>query len=492
MDEQFDILFTARVLSDFPTYCNEIKHLPLPQFHVDSVNLIVKNRYCLVEFPVGHFKTTTYTQNYGEWRAIGQKNQDICLVSSSLDQSIGFLDKIKTDFEAYPFLNQFVPKDASSTWKSDKLKLVNGSVIYVKPFNASARGIQTDWLIFDDILRDDKISDEDTIDIFYSIFFERVQLKKGQILIVGTPQSETDLYQTLKRRPNWVCLKHHALQYDSNGNPCGTLLPEKFTIERLLEIKEEIGERRFNREYQCETMSDTERVIPMNQINNAVDNHLDFDLKTGGRVFIGADLAMSASPKGDFSVFIVVDFVPTFTKTTDIVGGGTVTEVVKNAIVVKKMVREKGLQPSQQTSMLEQLALLYHPERIIVDESQWGVTVIQELRNKGYPAIGEGFHPKNRDRLITQLIMRFNTGNVVLPHSTNSNYYTDILIGELSRLTMLRTPRGSTSYGTRSGHDDSIIALSLATSQIQVSSSLMKSIIAMGKKRDDIKRGFHL
>jgi len=83
---------------------------------------------------------------------------------------------------------------------------------------------------------------------------------------------------------------------------------------------------------------------------------------------------------------------------------------------------------------------------------------------------GARFTPTNRMDMIISLLAALEGRRLIIPRSPNCGFTTkntDELIHELSSLIPVKTPSGTPTYKTVSKHDDCVMSLCLATSQLR-------------------------
>jgi len=71
-------------------------------------------------------------------------------------------------------VNRIIRRKSVDIEETERIyKTTNGNYLYVKPFNDSARGMQPNYIIYDDILRieDSNTTAEDKEEIFWSVFY---------------------------------------------------------------------------------------------------------------------------------------------------------------------------------------------------------------------------------------------------------------------------------------------------------------------------------
>lgn len=472
-----DLLTFSKELLEY----HKIKIFDFGDFHKEVTDVILRNRYVAIQLPVGHLKTTLVSLCYPIWKLFSEENHEICLVSATLELSMDNLEKIQYFIENTPWLKNLAPEDRSFTWNRTQLVTTNHNKCYVRAFRPSARGIQPNEIIYDDILREADISMEDIKDIFWHIFFPRGQTKMCKHIIVGTPISNDDLFVELDNKPDWAKLKYPAIITENGVEK--PLWKERFTLQELHSIKENMGQYRFNREYLCNPAAAGSGFYPAELVLNTTDDNLSFSYSTKGRVFIGADFAMSDSPSGDYNVFTVIDAIndPFIKKYR--YNNADYHVAVSNPVIIRHIERYKG--STGQVSKLENLYNTFHPEKIIVDSSSFGQRFAQELRSLGLPVDAQDFRPANRNNLLINLRRLFETDDpllkparLIIPTSQNDFTYskTKILIQELSGFVETKTPAGTIVLSSKTEHDDTVMSLALAVKDISSPKKMMETL----------------
>jgi len=477
---------------NFPGFVNEIIYKEsgwvLADFHKELMNIVsnnIDNRYVTFMLPRGHLKTWLFSICYPIWRMVIEKNFETVLVSSSIEQSMKTLGITQQLIKDIPSLKFLIPNGREDKWNQHQLNTSNRNQYYVKPFNSTGRGIHVNLAIFDDLLREGDISPDQIKDIFWNVFYPTVQNKKGQDLFIGTPQTPDDLLmelQTKEKFSDWKRRRMSAVILDDKGNWLRPLWKENFTLKELESIREKMGPYRFSREYMCMPETIGSRPFPMETILDCCDDNLKFNYKTEGQVFIGCDLASSTGKYGDYSVYIVVDVINgTYEKKTKRKDGTLEKTIINNPIIIKRMERYKGLLPQVQRERIKLLYESYRDKasRVVVDESQWGASMITDLQREFVPAVGEDFQSKHRREMIVNLRRIFDERRIIIPTSNEDFTYnqTKFLIEELSKMRLRQTAKGNETYQVISGHDDCIMALALAVKSALLMRGMPSKII---------------
>lgn len=490
----------VRATGDFIFFCENIvpelfKNQPLSKFHRELALLPLTHRWLGIIIPVGHLKTTIFSKAYALWRLSRESGIEVCLVSSSIQQSMKILKEIQELFETNEFLKRYVPTDRDVSWNRTNLATTNHNKLYVKPFNSSVRGIHPDYLIFDDLLRETEMSMDKVKDIFWGPFFTRGMTDKARIIVVGTPQTADDLYAELEERmqqkKGWHVVRLPAVITNAQGTWLEPLWRERYSLEELRNIMDNMGEYRFKREYLCNPLASGASLYPAELVANCCDSKFLFSYQTGGTSYIGCDFAMSIASTGDYNVFTVVDCVEGLLKRKITVGGVEHDVVVKNPIIVKNITRYRGA--SGHAERVKMLYDAYHPAKVICDISTFGAKIVQEIREFGIPTEAQDFQRTSRNELLVNLRRLMETDDpinnpprLLIPTSQSDQTFnlTRDLILELQGFEQAKSDAGITTFKTSLSHDDTVMSLAMAVKNAGSRRGMMMDFI---KTSDDLQ-----
>ena len=467
---------------------NKIKVFDFGDFHKEMIHIALSNRYTAFMLPVGHLKTTLLSICYPIWRMYTRTGYEMCLVSSTLSQSVKILSQVQNLIENTPWLKKaLVPDNRSDSWSKTQLTTKNGNILYVRPFNPSSRGIQPNEIIYDDILRESDVSMDQIKDIFWRIFYPRGQVKNCKHVIVGTPMSDDDLLFEIKKKAEdeglWTFMTYPAVISDEKGNQ-KALWPDGFPMHKLNEIKRDMGQYRFSQEYMCKPATAGEGFYRQDLVLNSSDDDFGFTYNTQGSVYIGADFAMSEAPTGDYNVFTVVDCIPGEVTRRVRIEGKYASIKIKNPVIIKHIERYKG--SVGQVRRIKALVDLYHPLKVITDVSTFGHRFTQELREQGVSVDGQDFHRANRNHLLVNLRRLIETEDfvgspprLIIPTSEKDGTFntTKQLLRELSGF--IETTTQSKEMKTIASvldHDDTVMSLALAVKDVASARPTMENV----------------
>ena len=369
------------------------------------------------------------------------------IFSFSQDQAIKFLQEVKNEIETNPKLAHLRP-ERKDVWSKMEIKLANGSIIRARGWGVAVRGAHPSWAVCDDVLTDESIYSEVTrnkqIDYFFSAVTPMV-IPKGQIIVVGTPFHNEDLYRRLQENKAYFFKKFAAI--DDNGK---ALWPSRYSKDMLDARKEEVGSTRFTREYLCVPISDESSLFPEKILRECYDeqhtmpNSMTPELEGQLEIYTGVDLAMSASIGADYTVVTTIGM-----------------DQFKNRFILD-IQRKKGLQMSEQLKLIEQVYYNFRPRKILIEDNNFQRVFRDEMvRRTDLPV--EGFTTTGRKKNsleegIPSMQILFENRKIVIPRKTERDRrLSDILVNELKCFTYVE--------GKLQGlgaHDDTVMSLWIA------------------------------
>lgn len=224
------------------------------------------------------------------------------------------LKKVKAEVRDNPILNKYLyPQNATDgVWASESVACKNGAEITLSSFRTSNRGPHPAWITVDDFLDRSAMYSKEQREAFKESFNAEIQnmiLPQGQILMVGTPFHERDLYYEVKQDPNWRVFEYPAVFPDGS-----VLYANRYSFESLKAKRLSLGPLIFSREILVRPISDSTSIFPWAIIEKAfvgmkdyvlVQNRASFPIKFR-KVAIGVDWALSATVGADYTEMTVL------------------------------------------------------------------------------------------------------------------------------------------------------------------------------------------
>ncbi|RLC33675.1 hypothetical protein DRH14_04475 [Candidatus Shapirobacteria bacterium] len=281
--------------------------------------------------------------------------------------------------------------------------------------------------------------------------------------------------------------QYHSKHYQAvlDWDTKKVLWPEYYSWDRLMERRAEIGTLAFDQEYQCMPVDESSSLFPFSLVSNCFDPSSrlvpfydpTYDCKICGmsfyseekvrehierthaltpeghyrkplKVFIGVDLAISATAEADFTVFLTLGL--------DEYGNRYILDLF----------REKGLKYNQQLEKLRELNLRYHPIYIYIESNQFQKVIADMARDLTDMPIREFVTGRKKSHLeegVPGLRVLFENRKIKIPRGDdNSVEKTQVLVRELQ------------AFGFREGkvqgigeHDDTVMALYIANEAVK-------------------------
>lgn len=445
--------FTLTVLPDFE----------MNWHHIEWGNLLQTYQNLGIIAARDHSKSYTFSKAYPLWklyryRRAGNPNftskvsKDLSYSRSGVliasDYTLGetLLGFVKEEIEDNPILKDVLYPTGNETWGKSQLKTKNGSTIRIKSAEGRLRGLHPTYIIIDDFLTDSVIysskARKSYNDIFFSIIMNMI-VPGGQIIVVGTPFHEEDLYETLKTKSSWKVFTYPAIF------PNGELLWEnRYDYKSLLRKREELGSLIFSREILCKPVSSESSIFPYSIVKQAyigmenytlVPNIYSFPRKFE-KVVVGSDFAISSSVGSDATSFVVIG-------------------VEQNIYWLIHIFLGKGLTYDQQMAILKNINYSFHPDYIMIETNQFQKIFYQMCMDAGLPVLAHntGIDKYSLTEGLPALAVLFEQNRVRIPRGDQKSIdLTDILASELSSYAF---DDSSNSIVSVLGHGDIAMAL---------------------------------
>jgi len=411
----------------------------LKPFHREWIKMLFQNDRIAISAPTGFGKTTVFGIGYPLFVAFFKKKSISAIVSKTIrTQSADILDQIKHHIEDNEILRKLMPENANLTWSKDRLACTNGSQIIYSSYTQNIRGLQLDYCFCDEVA-----TYVDEI-IFYRDVATRVNSKKGKLACVSTPVNTTDLLAQLMMNREYVSASYPAIVKGES------IWPEKYSVEFLEKLRRELGESNFQKNYMVNPRAESESpIFKLRDIEDCYDTKLKFKGEPSGfgQIFIGADFAISSGPRADYDAYTIIEKV------------GDVSTVIWAE-------RQRGVPIASKIIRIKQLFERFKPMKIILDESNIGQAILQELRGLGMPVEAQAFNSSARATLLTNLLRIIENHKLVIPRNKEDPYamnYTNILTEELISFKEVESKSTKIKHlVSESAHDDTAMSLAMA------------------------------
>ena len=307
-----------------------------PDFHYDLAKHIMDtdNKQINIVAPRGHAKSSIvggvlpmHHLFFGEGKKL------IVLVSRTQDHAVKLLGLIKDTLDYSDQCREmfgYWGQHSAKSWAKSEIELKDGSVIICKGTGQQLRGIkignQRPSLIIVDDPEDENNTKtaeamESNLRWLLQSAVPSLDPRKGRIIIIGTPQHQRCLVETLKEMKGWL-----NLTYKPDFDKGYALWEDWWSIKKLKEKKEELDSINrlsvFYREYMCEIVGDEDQLFRLEDLNyykgeirHDAEGNAVLDITSPQKrevpvnIFTGVDPASSTKQTADYSVIfnIAVD-----------------------------------------------------------------------------------------------------------------------------------------------------------------------------------------
>ena len=370
--------------------CTYITRRSVQGLHKSIIANICNKKSTLDLAPRGFGKSTVGDVDYCITKILRDPNIRIMIGSKTQTQAEAFLKEIRTHFEQNVDLLRIFgdwKKSKDNVW-NDREFTVNRRTIIKKEGTVTALGASGAVISkhFDVIIGDDLVGLENARterqranlkEWFYSSLFPTLE-PDGEIHILGTRYNPLDLYEDLIKSGSYAVNIQQAIRVVDGKEV--SLWEDKFTLERLKQIRADSGKIIFNMQYQNDTELAKGKIFKAQYFKYYDEYKLDYDFQSAKvciknsegidtwkkvRVYMGADLAISESEndKNDYFVLMMI---------------GVDDD---NNVYVLEYVKERLTFNSQLTTILNYGRTKYPMvERVGVETNQYQKALAQELR----------------------------------------------------------------------------------------------------------------
>ncbi|RMF65371.1 MAG: hypothetical protein D6746_00545 [Bacteroidetes bacterium] len=291
--------------------------------------------YSLWLVPRGHLKTTIWTIGDTIREALKDPNCRQLIVNAKLDNAVDILSEIKDHFENNEVLRWLFPEycpdqhrrgkktKAADKWTSTALSWPCRTR-YRKEANVEVMAVEASLVSkhFDIMRFDDPVNDINTATALYrekvyKWFLHSLQLRdnpKSRVRLVGTIWHFDDLYRREMRKernrrqtqkmagrkvkPRLLVYRREAIE---DGQP---IWPERFSLEELAAIKEQIGSYLFSCHYMNNPLAPDSVYFKATNIKEVPESAVPSDVVNIAAV----DLAMENTRTSDYTAITVCSF----------------------------------------------------------------------------------------------------------------------------------------------------------------------------------------
>jgi predicted phage terminase large subunit-like protein len=303
-----------------------------PDFHYKIAEQLIdtEQKQINIVAPRGHAKSSIVGGVFPLYHLMfGEGKKLIVLVSRTQDHAVKLLGLLKDTMDySEPFRSLFGywGSHSAKSWAKSEIELKDGSMIICKGTGQQLRGIkvgnQRPTLIIVDDPEDENNTKtaeamESNLRWLLQSAVPSVDPNKGRIIIIGTPQHQRCLVETLQSMKGWLNM---TFKPDiDNGK---ALWEEWWSIKKLIQKKEELESINrlsvFYREFMCEIVGDEDQLFKKDDfqyftgkffrkrnksyLHIFTKNGIKADEIKAVNVFTGVDPASSVKQGADYSV----------------------------------------------------------------------------------------------------------------------------------------------------------------------------------------------
>jgi len=442
----------------------------LPDFilgwhNLEWSNLLQMNRLLCILAARDHGKSFHFSFAYPLWQMYRYRKYDSLeklapkefrmaregmLVTNEYGLAAHFLRMIKEEIENNDILGQrLLPDSKAQGWGNERIMAKNGAELYIKSAGSKIRGHHPTWIAMDDFLNESSLYSQDQRDKYWNIFSAVIfpaLSPGGQLIMVGTPFFEKDLYGTLKEKgaAEKGADLFKIFEYPAIF-PDGTLLfPERHTFDSIMEKQALLGSLTFSREILVKPISDGATIFGWDILRNSIKGQqesklikdIDSAKRKYVRIAVGCDFAISSSIGADYSCFTILGMDE------------------HGKIHFLNTWRRAGAPYSQQMAALKKINRDFRPDVFVVETNGMQEIFLQEMEAAGLPVVGQvtGASKKSFYTGVPALAILFETSMINFPYGDEkSKNITDLYHGELNSITFLQD-KGKLE--STSQHDD--------------------------------------
>ncbi|MFP4142185.1 MAG: hypothetical protein ACLFT7_02435, partial [Thermoplasmata archaeon] len=425
-----------------------------PPFHVDMVETVMENDRVLFLAPRDHAKSTLFSFIYPLYRIVLNRNIRISLVSDTQTQAYKFIKAVRFELENNDKLVEDFGEFEGDNWQKSQFT-VQREINYKDPtmagfgLNSSKLGDRADLIICDDIINKDvcltSARRKKASRWYFEVLTNFLEEDGGQMITIGTRQHEKDLYKEIMDKPTYVSKVYRAVKDDDR-----VLWPQKWTYDKLMDRKKEIGSLAFARQFQNEITSEGSSVFPEKLLEPLLNREAGMVNPFGERprwlkkyrLFMGVDLASSAAVGADYVVLVTVG-----------------VDEDKNRKLLHVW-RDKGVPFQKQIDEIIRLDEFFDYERIVIESNQYQSILPSTLKEEtDLPIMSyqTGAEKHTEDVGVPSLRILFENGKYEFPYGEECREEVDTLLGELNGLAW-----DEGKLITTAAHKDTVMALWLA------------------------------
>jgi hypothetical protein len=267
----------------------------------------------LLLVPRGHLKTSLVSVCYPLHRILADPNVRVLVASATATLAEGILREIKARLERH-LLFERVVDTGPGAWTAESVTVKRNLTSRTPTIRAvgvggTVTGEHYDVIILDDVVDVKNTATKDLIDKSRDWYRMLLPLLEpgGQVIIIGTRYHYADLYgDLLGEHEETREMAEDVVAYVRQAVEGGkSIWPEKFTLEKLGELKAQMGSYLYGSQYLNDPTDPESAILRRDQIRWTPE-HMAPPAEECTRVTV-TDWAMSEKTTSDYTVFATVD-----------------------------------------------------------------------------------------------------------------------------------------------------------------------------------------
>lgn len=294
-------------------FIKEILGLECKNFHREWLRLFEDNNFVSLLAPRGHGKTVLVGA-YILWRVVTNPDIRILIVTINQDKANEIMTFIQSNLAGNTKLIEiFGQQKGYAEWSRDTLRVYKSSTAHKEPtlkvlgVTSSMVGGHYDLIILDDITDQKNSRTEyrrrELVDWLNKTLMPMLE-PTGKLISIGTKWHQSDIHSYLQGKTSYTTKVYKAILEEPTDTSKGKVLwPERWSLDKLTEIRREYGNTTFMMQYQNEYISDEESPIKYDWIQDAIDR---YEIpRPPFQTYIGIDIASSGEDNDYFALSVI-------------------------------------------------------------------------------------------------------------------------------------------------------------------------------------------
>jgi len=428
--------------TSFPYFFTEVLGFDFTPFHEEWLELVNTTDRTVIVCS-RDFGKSVFMHSWAVWQLCFQPPPyQMLYISSNHKQTMVHMREIDKMFNN-PIITHFKP---SRGWAVGNITLTNGNSILERSIGSQIRGLHPQEIIIDDPLKEFNLTAiKKVTDWFFGDMIPTLH-HTASLRMIGTPFTYTDIFSLLAS-------EEYSKAYTVRNYPClnqnnESLWPKRWSYEKLMQRKAEVGSLKFTREYLCIPISTGTALFSQEHIDKCKKAgkkdilHLRHRKDAGYKYYAGVDPAISTD--GDYNVIIVLE----------------VDEHRNKRIIYVD--RQKNVEFRENINKIKFIGRLFEPDIIYFETNAFAKSFTQELRNETDLNVRDiTMTRRKKEEIILNLQMNIENTKIIFPRGNDeSRKVTDNIIEELSMFSITDTGK----FEGVGAHDDLVMGLALANS----------------------------